>query len=90
MKKTATAFGTLMLPTDDETRKGIHAVFNAWLLACNEDEYSLFLRVKEWVAQGRPCSITQVIQICTQLVLLRQQLPITLRERLQAANLLPV
>ena len=91
MTKTATAFGNISLTTvNEDTRKGIHAAFNAWMLSCNEADYSLFLKVKEWVAQGRPCSILQVVLVCSQLALLRQQLPATLRERLQAANLLPV
>ena len=78
------------LSLDEEARLQMHKAFNQWLLGCNEADFSLFMRAKESVAHGQPCSVARLIQSCWINREARDLLPGNLAKLLQEKHLLPV
>ncbi|WP_287919541.1 hypothetical protein [Comamonas sp.] len=70
-----------------DKRMQLHAVFNAWISSCSEEEYLHLMSLREQVAPGQVCSIVTLVRSYFE----RPSLPMpeSLVQLMQARNLQP-
>ncbi|MBD7959350.1 hypothetical protein [Comamonas avium] len=81
---------TLTAPSNwsADKRLQLHAVFNAWISSCSEEEYLHLMSLREQVAPGQVCSIVTLVRSYFERPSL--SLPASLIQLMQARNLQPV
>ena len=76
----------IIQPLSTAARKAFHSIFNTWLAQAGEGDYEQLDAARQAFAPNQVCSAVRLIQGCQADPELRQQLPATLVQLLQARN----